>query len=265
MNKLNDGLRRAFTLIELLVVIAIVAMLIGILLPALSAARSAGRSVVCLSNTRSIATAMHMFSGDDPKEHFPTARMPGMPMGGTPAAPFTMSRIYQIAPYVGVDATLPSDADDRQIRDFVAHIEVCQCPEDHSENWDSMMMPRLASYGMNAYLTSNHPPHWGVRASQVHSPSRCVLGAELVEEMATDHFMPMYWGDPPAVVHAGMQARQWDAATQLPKVIQHTRHGNQRANYVFADGHAGAHTFDDTWTQHRGERPTVNWYDPLFR
>ncbi|MCA9294149.1 MAG: DUF542 domain-containing protein [Phycisphaerales bacterium] len=251
-----------FTLIELLVVIAIIALLIGIILPALGKARSAGRSVVCLANSHSIATAMTMYADDDRAEHFPTARMPGMAMDGNPPAPFTISWVYLLAPYVGVEATLPDNPTAEEIRAFIERMPVCQCPEDHSQNWDAVMMPRLASYGINAYLTPNHPPYWGVKASQIEFPSRCVLSAELTEEMAMDHFMPMFWGDPPTVANPMIQARQWDASTQLPKVIQHTRHGGERANYVFTDGHAGPHPFSDTWVQVVGETPSRNWYDP---
>ena len=208
---------------------------------------------------------MTMYAGDDSRNFFPTARMPGMAMGGNPPAPFRMSWIYLLAPYVGVDMTLPADPSPDEIRDFVHTMEVCKCSEDHSENWDSMMMQRLTSYGINAYLTPNHPPHWGVKASQIFSPSRCVLSAELTEEMGMDHFMPMYWGDPPAVSNAMIHTRQWDTDTQLPKVIQHTRHAGERANYVFADGHAEAHPFSDTWSQTLGFKPDRNWYDPRSR
>lgn len=254
--------RPGFTLIELLVVIAIIALLVGLTLPALGHARAAGRAVACLSNSRSIAAAMSMYADSDPRGYFPTARMPGMPMDGNPAAPFQMSWLYLLAPYVGVERTLPPEPTAEQIRGFVSLLEVCQCPEDHSQNWDSAMMPRLASYGINAYLTPNHPPYWGVRASQVRSPSRCVLGAELTEELAMDHFMPMYWGDPPAVFDPRLQSRQWDDEANLPRVIQHSRHSRGSANYVFTDGHAAAHNFEDTWAQVRGHKPTRNWYDP---
>jgi len=56
--------RRAFTLIELLVVILIIVLLISILLPALKHAREAGRTVVCMSNMKQIATAIHGYAND---------------------------------------------------------------------------------------------------------------------------------------------------------------------------------------------------------
>ena len=55
---------RGFTLIELLVVIAIIAILAALLLPALSAAKAKAQGIGCLNNTKQIALAWHVYSGD---------------------------------------------------------------------------------------------------------------------------------------------------------------------------------------------------------
>lgn len=254
--------RRAFTLVELMVVVAIIGLLISVMLPAVSSARGSARAVQCLSNTRSIAVALTMYADDDHDRHFPTARMPSMPMNGQPAAPFQISWLYLIAPYIGVDERLPDDPTSEEIHEFVHRLGVCQCPEDHSAAWQSEQSPRLASYAINAYITPNHPPYWGVRPAQIRNASETIVAAELAEGLSMDHFMPMFWGDPPAVANPMTQARQWDAQAQRPKVLEHTRHHGDRANYVFADGHAGPHSFTDTWLQARGSKPARNWYDP---
>lgn len=54
--------RHAFSLIELLVVISIIALLISIFLPALQRAREQSRTVVCLANQKSLATALGAYS-----------------------------------------------------------------------------------------------------------------------------------------------------------------------------------------------------------
>jgi prepilin-type N-terminal cleavage/methylation domain-containing protein/prepilin-type processing-associated H-X9-DG protein len=54
--------RPAFTLVELLVVVGVIAILIALLLPALQKARSAARSTACLMNLRQWGMAVHLYA-----------------------------------------------------------------------------------------------------------------------------------------------------------------------------------------------------------
>ena len=56
---------KKFTLIELLVVIAIIAILAAMLLPALSAARESAKSSNCLSNLKTLALGMNLYSDEN--------------------------------------------------------------------------------------------------------------------------------------------------------------------------------------------------------
>jgi prepilin-type N-terminal cleavage/methylation domain-containing protein/prepilin-type processing-associated H-X9-DG protein len=101
--------KRAFTLIELLVVIAIIALLIGLLLPALKSARAAGRSIACLSNQRSIISALALYA-DDFKRIVPrecgtsNLSIPAVPLNSTPALTaaerVTLSWSFNLRPYI---------------------------------------------------------------------------------------------------------------------------------------------------------------------
>lgn len=53
-----------FTLIELLVVVAIIGILAAILFPVFATARDRARATACLSNSKQIATALHMYTQD---------------------------------------------------------------------------------------------------------------------------------------------------------------------------------------------------------
>jgi prepilin-type N-terminal cleavage/methylation domain-containing protein/prepilin-type processing-associated H-X9-DG protein len=239
---------RAFTLIELLVVIAIIAILAAILFPVLSQAREKARAAACLSNCRQMGIAVQLYV-QDYDETLPTVRMRWQDMTTG------LSWLEQIQPYVRTKL-------------------LQRCPSDMSTTWNEDP-PRLSSYGLNAYFDAFHPPYGNRMAprpmalASVAQPAQCVYIAELGERntkngMAVkgDHFMPMYWGNPPRVVDMMMNSRLWDDATQTPTTLAITRHFGG-SNYVFVDGHAKWHRFEQTFQQVRGQPPHVDWYDPM--
>ncbi len=101
-----------------------------------------------------------------------------------------------------------------------------------------------------------------MKSSGITEPSACVVVTEAAPGHNKDHFMPMFWGDPPRVVNPMIQMGQWDASRAEPKTMAIRIHQG-RSNYVFADGHAARHAFADTWRQTPGAPATVDWYDPV--
>jgi prepilin-type N-terminal cleavage/methylation domain-containing protein/prepilin-type processing-associated H-X9-DG protein len=216
--------RNGFTLIELLVVIAIIAILAAILFPVFAQAREKARQTQCLSNSRQMGLAVQMYT-QDYDEVLPTVRMMGTP----------------------------------------------------GESWIVLIQPYVKNelYGFNAYFDPFHPPHGSptsprpVTLASIQFPSQCIFSAELAERNSKypnmlirgDHFMPMYWGNPPRVVDGMRNDRLWDAVRGIPTTLAITRHSGG-SNYVFTDGHAKWHKFEQTWQQTPGQPPSRDWYDP---
>jgi len=194
----------AFTLIEMLVVIAIIAVLAALVAPALMRSRDSALSIHCLNNMRQIGTAVMLFA-DAHDDCFPRSQHSAFAHGE-----LTWAR--SVAPYLGSSTTAWKD-----LLDSVYH-----CPSD----------PRAAtlSYGLNVYFElgpdddyPGYPMTWR-RRFDVTSPSATILIAE--NDSLADHIMPNFWSSPGDAV---------DVASK--------RH-NDKANYIFADGHAEARAFN---------------------
>jgi len=252
--------RTGFTLIELLVVIAIIAVLAAILFPVFAQAREKARATACLSNCRQMGIAVQIYIQDN-DEGMPTVRMDMMDASGMMMS--NASWLDLVQPYIKNNL-------------------LQRCPSDNATNWEDKDMPRLSSYGFNAYFDTVHPPYGDpmnprtIHLAAVTYPAETIFAAELAEKnsktgvaISEDHFMPMFWGDP-AHVDPGMggmdsgimgSGYQWDMDKQEPTTVAIRRH-QEGSNYVFVDGHARWHRFAATWQQTMGQPPSRDWYDP---
>jgi prepilin-type N-terminal cleavage/methylation domain-containing protein/prepilin-type processing-associated H-X9-DG protein len=209
---------RGFTLIELLVVIAMIAILAALLLPALARAKESARATQCLSNQRQIGLAVRLYT-EDHAEEFPRSQHSAFVHG---VSPWERS----VAPYLGASTVTWTNL----LRG------IYHCPTDPRQTpW---------SYGMNVYFELGgeddyfgKPQTWR-RVGQIPRPTATIIFAE--NTSATDHIMPHYWIAPA------------DAAD-----LAATRH-RQRANYIFADGHAALHPLKQIFNP-----PQIDRWHPL--
>ncbi len=199
--------RSGFTLIELLVVIAIIAILTAILFPVFAQSRAKARAAVALSNGRQFGTALMMYAQDYDE---------GLPL--TNHAGAMASWIETVQPYV--KARLLNRLSD-----------------DASKNWETSPAEpnkRRSSYAINAYLAGP------IRLAGIASPSSCIYVVEFREDKSADHVHPMCWE--PYGCQFG--AAHYDLASN-DEVEKKRYFGG--AHYVFVDGHAKWHRFEQTY------------------
>lgn len=113
---------RGFTLVELLVAIGVIVTLLAILLPAVNRAREQGRSVMCLSNLRTLGTAMTAYvqrDGRYPRPAVGAMREDWFHWRYDPAVPSVHSANGGIGAFLGTDGSNQS--------------RVWKCPSDDPE------------------------------------------------------------------------------------------------------------------------------------
>lgn len=197
---------RGFTLIELFTVIAIIGVLAAIIIPVTGSVRAKARLANCTSNLRQIGQAMLLFAGDN-KQMLPPRY--GRGYQGADASN-KLTPAHALIPYLGMEGRIGPPP-----LPFEEGVWICPAAGD-----DFAPVTRKSSYAYNAFI-DNHPipsaNHWKYRLNAPSSPSRTLLLGEASANADGGYLFP------------GSAGGKHD-----PDLV---RHGGNRANWLFADGH----------------------------
>ena len=246
----------AFTLIELLVVIAIIAILAAILFPVFSQAKAAAKKIACLSNSRSMGMATHLYMQDfDDRYPQVKATSTSQPQiddaDGGIEDPDLGSVFDFIFPYTGQGRKDP-DLNFKQT--------LYSCPTDPNPfdpKCPTVYLPggpNVISYMVNGYFV------WGLTETEISNVSQLVLYAERrseasngVDPYCDDIYHP--WFYPPANPETPEGFNEMD---ELTGAVAATRHMGG-SNFTFADGHAASKKWTQTWSPANG----IDWHTPV--
>ncbi|EIP99434.1 prepilin-type N-terminal cleavage/methylation domain-containing protein [Opitutaceae bacterium TAV1] len=215
--------RAGFTLIELLVCITIIGILAAIVLSTLGHVRNLADISRCLSQSRSIGTALVLYANEN-RGNYPTGWHTG----------YQKSWGQDISSYLGINDFASNS---------MARSRMFNCPSIPTS--DLAPSSGKSTYKLNEYLLATSPKGKSLNSGEIverniqtiQNPSRTILVAETIS-VNSDYFISM------GIAGGGQIAfRHRATPVDYPTYVTSGgigSYGKGKASVVFADGHARA-------------------------